>query len=128
MSGGAEDSTEIIGTKGKLVVNQQPSINKVQLYQNGGIFHEMPQDYWERFHDAFVVQAINFTASILHGGQPLIDLQSAVVVVKIGVALQESMRTGKKVLFDRLGKRMDHAQLQSILSQYLNTTTQFCHK
>ncbi|KAL3296084.1 myo-inositol 2-dehydrogenase [Colletotrichum asianum] len=111
MSGGAEDSTEIIGTKGKLVVNQQPSINKVQLYQNGGIFHEMPQNYWERFHDAFVVQAINFTAGILDGGQPPIELQSAAEVVKIGVALQESMRTGKKILFDGLGQRMDHAQL-----------------
>ncbi|KAF0317267.1 nad binding rossmann fold-containing protein [Colletotrichum asianum] len=104
MSGGAEDSTEIIGTKGKLVVNQQPSINKVQLYQNGGIFHEMPQNYWERFHDAFVVQAINFTAGILDGGQPPIELQSAAEVVKIGVALQESMRTGKKILFDGLGQ------------------------
>ncbi|CAI0642980.1 unnamed protein product [Colletotrichum noveboracense] len=111
MSGGAEDSTEIIGTHGKLVVNQQPSSNKVQLYKNGGIFHEMPQNYWERFHDAFVVQAINFTASILNGGQPLIELQSAAEVVKIGVALQEYMRTGKKILFDGLGERIDHAQL-----------------
>ncbi|KAF9873019.1 hypothetical protein CkaCkLH20_09529 [Colletotrichum karsti] len=111
MSGGAEDSTEIIGTTGKLVVNQVPRTNSVQLYQAGGVFHQMPQNYWKRFHNAFVVQANDFTASIMDKGPPLIELTSAVEVVKIGVALQESMRTGWKICFDEHGTRIDQAHL-----------------
>ncbi|RSL41155.1 hypothetical protein CEP53_012929 [Fusarium sp. AF-6] len=111
MTAGAEDSTEIIGTKGKLVVNMMPRVNHVHVYQAGGVLQEMPQNYWERFQDAFVTQANRFAEIVLDDKPSWIELESAVEVVKIGVALQESMVTGEKIWFDEQGQRVNKAQL-----------------
>ncbi|RMJ20280.1 hypothetical protein CDV36_000005 [Fusarium kuroshium] len=111
MAAGAEDSTEIIGTKGKLVVNMMPRVNHVHVYQAGGVLQEMPQNYWERFENAFVAQANRFAETVLDDKPSWIELESAVEVVKIGVALQESMVTGEKIWFDEQGQRVNKAQL-----------------
>ena len=39
-----------------------------------------------------------------------IDLQSSMEAVKIGVALQDSLRNGKKIFFDKQGNRVDEAR------------------
>ncbi|RSL90955.1 hypothetical protein CEP51_000513 [Fusarium floridanum] len=111
MAAGAEDSTEIIGTKGKLVVNMMPRVNHVHVYQAGGVLQEMPQNYWERFENAFMAQANRFAETVLDDKPSWIELESAVEVVKIGVALQESMVTGEKIWFDEKGQRVNKAQL-----------------
>ncbi|RSM15004.1 hypothetical protein CEP52_001145 [Fusarium oligoseptatum] len=111
MAAGAEDSTEIIGTKGKLVVNMMPRVNHVHVYQADGVLQEMPQNYWERFQNAFVTQANRFAETVLDDKPSWIELESAVEVVKIGVALQESMVTGEKIWFDEKGQRVNKAQL-----------------
>jgi myo-inositol 2-dehydrogenase/D-chiro-inositol 1-dehydrogenase len=38
-------------------------------------------------------------------------LNTAVDAVKIGCALQESVRTGMKIYFDETGRRIEHVQL-----------------
>ncbi|CAN9404578.1 unnamed protein product [Alternaria alternata] len=85
---GQHDMTEIIGTKGK----------------------DIPQNYYERFEQAFVEEARQFTDAVLEDKEVPIDLQSSMEAVKIGVALQDSLRNGKKIFFDKQGNRVDEAR------------------
>lgn len=111
MAAGQEDTTEIIGTEGKLTVNMQPQQNLVQIYDAGGIRREIPQTYYGRFEHAFVSEANEFTAWCLDGGQVPVPLEGAVEAVRIGCALQEAMITGKKIWFDEGGRRVERANL-----------------
>ncbi|KPM44177.1 hypothetical protein AK830_g2380 [Neonectria ditissima] len=111
MAAGQEDSTEIIGTKGKLSVNLVPTSNLVRIYQPGGIRHELPQNYWGRFKNAFKQEAIEFTGCCLDDVEVPVKLASAVAAVKIGSALQESMITGNKIWFDENGEKTDRSRL-----------------
>ncbi|KAL3956098.1 hypothetical protein ACCO45_008944 [Purpureocillium lilacinum] len=60
MAAGQEDTTEVIGTKGKLGVNTIPVANLVRVYEPTGIRHEVPKNYWDRFKNAFTQEAIEF--------------------------------------------------------------------
>lgn len=54
MAHGQEDTTEIIGTEGKIVVNGNPQANHVNTYTGQGVTREVPPDYYGRFEYAFV--------------------------------------------------------------------------
>ncbi|KAJ5368525.1 uncharacterized protein N7496_008285 [Penicillium cataractarum] len=111
MAAGQEDTTEIIGTKGKVTVNTQPAMNHVNLFDGTGVRREIPQTYYDRFEYAFVTEANEFTASVLDGTPLPLDLTAAVQAVRIGAALQESMVSGKKIFFDEQGNRTEVARL-----------------
>ena len=111
MVAGQEDSTEIIGTEGKLTVNMQPQTNLVNIYEPSGIRREIPQTYYGRFEQAFVTEANEFTAACLDNGKLPMKLSGAVQAVKIGCALQESLITGAKIWFDETGNRIEKARL-----------------
>lgn len=55
MAHGQEDTTEVIGTEGKLVVNGNPQANLVNTYTTTGINREIPPHYYGRFEHAFVL-------------------------------------------------------------------------
>jgi myo-inositol 2-dehydrogenase/D-chiro-inositol 1-dehydrogenase len=111
MAAGQEDTTEIIGTKGKLSVNLIPVENHVRIYEQGGIRHELPQNYWGRFQAAFTREAVEFTDCVLDDKPVPIELTSAVTAVRIGAALQHSMITGNKIFFDENGNEATRASL-----------------
>ncbi|BCR88430.1 putative NAD binding Rossmann fold oxidoreductase [Aspergillus chevalieri] len=111
MAAGQEDTTEIIGTKGKVTVNAQPQINLVNTYDNGGVHREIPQNYYDRFEYAFVTEANEFTASCLEDKPVPLKLEGAVQAVRIGAALQESLITGQKIFFGEDGSRLDKSRL-----------------
>lgn len=111
MAAGQEDSTEIIGTEGKLTVNMQPRTNLVDIYEASGIRREVPGTYYGRFEQAFVTEANEFTAACLDDGRLSMKLSRAVQAVKIGCALQESLVTGAKIWFDETGRRVERARL-----------------
>ncbi|POR38580.1 Scyllo-inositol 2-dehydrogenase (NAD(+)) [Tolypocladium paradoxum] len=111
MAAGQEDTTEIIGTKGKLGVNTIPVANLVRVYEPGGIRHEVPKNYWDRFKNAFTREAIEFTDCCLDDTCVPVKLETAVAAVKIGAALQESMISGRKIWFNSEGEQVDRAQL-----------------
>lgn len=104
---GQHDTTEIIGTKGKLTVNANPTFSLIEAHMPTGISREIPQNYYERFEHAFVEEARQFTDAVLDGGDVPVDMESSVEAVRIGVALQESLRSGRKVFFDRRGKEIE---------------------
>jgi myo-inositol 2-dehydrogenase / D-chiro-inositol 1-dehydrogenase len=106
MAAGQEDTTEIIGTEGKLSVNLAPAANLVQIYEPEGVRREIPQHYYGRFRDAFITEANEFTACCLDDKELPFRLEGAVNAVKIGCALQESLLSGKKIEFDEIGRRI----------------------
>ncbi|CEL01251.1 Putative NAD binding Rossmann fold oxidoreductase [Aspergillus calidoustus] len=111
MAAGQEDSTEVIGTKGKVAVNTQPQLNLVQTFDARGIRKEIPQHYYDRFEYAFVTEANEFTASCLENTAVPLKLEGAVQAVRIGAALQEALITGEKIFFDENGNRVQKGRL-----------------
>ncbi|KAH5243185.1 hypothetical protein HBI72_191130 [Parastagonospora nodorum] len=104
---GQHDTTEIIGTKGKLSVNANPTTGLLESHLSTGIHRDIPQNYYERFEHAFVEEARQFTDAVLENKEVPVDLTSSMKAVKIGVALQDSLKSGRKIAFGRDGKRVD---------------------
>ncbi|GAD91794.1 NAD-binding Rossmann fold oxidoreductase family protein [Paecilomyces variotii No. 5] len=100
MAAGQEDTTEIICSKGSVRVNMQVRKNHVEIHDSLGARRELPQHYYERFREAFITEAYEFTACCLDNTSPPISLQSSVKAVGIGQALQRSLISGEKVFFD----------------------------
>ncbi|CAA9959875.1 NAD-binding Rossmann fold oxidoreductase family protein [Pyrenophora teres f. maculata] len=82
----------------------------LESHASEGIHREIPQNYYERFEYAFVEEARQFTEAVLEDTEVPVDLESSMEAVKIGVALQDSLRTGKKILFDQQGNRVDEVR------------------
>ncbi|KAF9737851.1 NAD binding rossmann fold-containing protein [Paraphaeosphaeria minitans] len=104
---GQHDMTEIIGTSGKLTVNANPTLSLTEAHTPTGISREIPQNYYERFENAFVEEARQFTDAVLDDKPVPVDMESSVEAVRIGVALQESLRNGRKIFFDRQGNKVE---------------------
>ncbi|KAI8934999.1 hypothetical protein NX059_008665 [Plenodomus lindquistii] len=112
---GQHDMTEIIGTKGKLSVNANPTTGLLESHTTEGIIRDIPQNYYERFEQAFVEEARQFTDAVLENKTVPVDLKSSMEAVRIGVALQESLRSGEKIWFDREGKKVEGKAAQAKL-------------
>lgn len=106
MAAGQHDETEIIGTSGKISVNARPAQDLVEMHEANGVRREIVQDYYGRFEEAFVREGVEFTDSCLDDTPLPFGLESAIQALEIGVALQESLRTGKKIEFEEDGKRI----------------------
>ncbi|KAJ5461171.1 NAD(P)-binding protein [Penicillium daleae] len=100
MAAGQEDITELICERGMVKVNSQPRKNHVEIHDSLGARRQLPQHYYERFREAFVTEAHEFTECCLENTTPPITLQSSVKAVAIGQALQRSMISGEKIFFD----------------------------
>ncbi|POR35600.1 Oxidoreductase [Tolypocladium paradoxum] len=111
MAHGQEDTTEVIGTEGKLSVNSNPQLNLVNHYHAGGITREAPADYYGRFEMAFVQEANEFAEACLDDKPLPMKLSNAVRAVEIGAALQEALVTGKQIHFDETGRRIEASKL-----------------
>ena len=105
MAHGQEDTTEIIGTEGKLSINANPQSNLVNYFHAGGITREVPPHYWGRFEQAFVKETNEFTDCCLDNTPLPMKLSNAVKAVQIGAWLQEALVTGKQLRFDEIGRR-----------------------
>ncbi|RAK90557.1 NAD binding Rossmann fold oxidoreductase [Aspergillus costaricaensis CBS 115574] len=106
MAAGQEDTTEIIGTEGKLVVNGHAQKNLVGIFDRTGARRELPAHYYERFEMAFVDEVNEFAAACLDDTELPMGIQGAVEAVRIAKALQDSLGSGEKVRFDELGARL----------------------
>lgn len=107
MASGQLDTTEVIGTHGKIVINGNPAQNLVELHEGNGIRREVPQTYYDRFEQAFVTESNEFTECVLDGKAPPFALSGAIKAVKIGDALQKSLRTGRKLDFNEKGEEIE---------------------
>lgn len=104
MAAGQEDTTEIICDRGSIRVNLEGKKDHVQIHDSTGSRHDLPQHYYERFREAFLTEAAEFTACCLDKTPVPISLASSMRAIEIAETLQRSLLTGKKILFDKDGK------------------------
>lgn len=103
---GYDNASEIFGTKGKISINLTPRRNALELCDDFGSVKAMAHPGWyERYADAFVQEVREWVdAVVFHRPMP-VPLRSSIMSLKIATALQESLRTGQKISFDRDGNR-----------------------
>lgn len=104
---GHDVCTEITGTDGKLMVNVVPQQNNVVLADKLGMRHEVQPEYWQRFQDAFALEANEFVESILLNTPVPVKLETGITVMKIGLGLQHALLTGDVVRFNESGERLN---------------------
>ncbi|KAL5118946.1 hypothetical protein ACEQ8H_003075 [Pleosporales sp. CAS-2024a] len=96
---GQHDSTDIIGTKGKLCVNANPATGLLESHRSTGIHRDIPQNYYPPLQTRFF------------------HLASSIEAVKIAVALQDSLKTGNMIVFGQDGNRLEHAGAAQVRSK-----------
>ncbi|PMD38573.1 NAD(P)-binding protein [Hyaloscypha variabilis F] len=104
---GHDVCTEVVGTKGKVMVNLVPRLDNVTVAQSIGISHKVQPEYWERFEDAFATEANEFIASIVNNTPVPLKLELGLMSLKIGWALQEALLTGERIRFNEKGEQLD---------------------
>lgn len=101
---GYDNAAEIFGTLGKLSINLIPRRHAVELCDGDGYVKTAPHLGWyERYAPAFVTEAIAWVDAILDDTAMPVSLQSSLTSLAIATALQQSLRTGQKIFFDRRG-------------------------
>lgn len=108
MAHGNDTSSEVIGTAGALAIGRVPRTNRVEIYDAHGARSECTPTFFERFEDAFLIEAQAFVAAVrarLNGaalgattdaGQGA-TLEDALEATRIGDALRRSLQTGQAV-------------------------------
>ena len=108
---GYDNATEIYGTKGKVSINVVPRRSRVELSDEGGFNKVEPTEGWyDRYSEAFMVEANAWVNAALDDVQMPVPLKSSLKSLRIALALQESLATGKKIEFDQNGQRRAHVQ------------------
>ncbi|KAM5346150.1 hypothetical protein ACJ41O_009155 [Fusarium nematophilum] len=101
---GHDVCTEITGKTGKIMVNVVPKSNNVVLADRLGMRHEVQPEYWQRFEDAFAVEANEFTDAAVNDKPVPLPIEGGMMVMNIGRALQHALLLGEVVKFDEQGK------------------------
>ena len=101
---GHDTSTEITGTEGKVTVNLVPRANNVVLYDKRGINHEVQEEYWQRFEDAFATEAKEFVDCILLDEPVPVPLKAGLKVMEIARALQAALLSGEVSRWNNKGE------------------------
>ncbi|KAI3009019.1 hypothetical protein CBS147346_2454 [Aspergillus niger] len=104
---GHDVCTEITGTEGKVMVNVIPRQNNIVLADKLGMRHEVQPEYWERFENAFAVEANEFVTAVLKDTEVPLPLERGIMVMKIGQALQRALLSGEVVRFNENGERLN---------------------
>jgi myo-inositol 2-dehydrogenase / D-chiro-inositol 1-dehydrogenase len=97
MAHGHETSTEIFGTRGRLTVGQNPRKNRVDIADVHGVRNECTPTFYERFKEAFLLEAIHFVDTVQDDRAPGLTLHDATEATRIALALRESLRTRRVI-------------------------------
>lgn len=98
MAHGNDTHSEVIGTAGALAIGRNPRANRVEIYDAAGIRNTCTPTFFDRFEDAFLIEAQAFVAAVrgegAAGGATLAD---ALEATRIGHALRESLQAGRAI-------------------------------
>jgi myo-inositol 2-dehydrogenase / D-chiro-inositol 1-dehydrogenase len=108
MAHGNDTSSEVIGTAGALTIGHLPRANRVEIYDARGVRSECTPTFFDRFEEAFLVEAHAFVAAVRarmgegagagdHIGGQGATLEDALEATRIGQALRQSLQTGQAV-------------------------------
>lgn len=112
---GFDNPTEITGTKGILKINLHPRRDLVEVADSEGIANAVGLDFYGRYEVAFKAELEAFARAVLSGENLPYTLEEALRGMEIAEALQESLRTGEKVMWDEHGRRTDRCYRQNRL-------------
>ncbi|KAI9146809.1 Oxidoreductase family, alpha/beta domain-containing protein [Paramyrothecium foliicola] len=102
---GYDSQSEIFGSSGKVSVNLTSQRNRVEFCDSDGVIKTDPTPSWyDRYKEAFVAEVNEWVNAVLDGKPMPIPLRSSLTSLIIATSLQESLRTGQKIHFDRTGK------------------------
>ncbi|AMP37922.1 Gfo/Idh/MocA family oxidoreductase [Ralstonia solanacearum] len=92
---GHEPQTEVIGTRGKLIVGQGAWRDRVEFSDADGTHRHTVGDFFERFEQAFQLEMAAFAAAC-RGERPVpLTLADATEATRIGQAITASLRSGQ---------------------------------
>ena len=97
---GHDTFTEIVGTEGVLRVGRPASLNRVEISDRHGVRRECVQTFYDRFEEAFLLQAQDFIDCIVENRKPELTLQDATEATRGAEALTRSFREKKLVACD----------------------------
>ncbi|KAE8334536.1 hypothetical protein BDV24DRAFT_156783 [Aspergillus arachidicola] len=106
-----QDADNAVGVvefwEGKVWVNLVPHHHRVQILDSSGIVQDGTPGWIDRYREASVTELERFRAVVLEGKELLLLLTIAYFGLQIALALQESLRTGRKIGFDDNGVRKE---------------------
>jgi myo-inositol 2-dehydrogenase/D-chiro-inositol 1-dehydrogenase len=91
MAHGFECATEVIGTKGRLLIGGDARCDHVVISDAHGVRHECTPTFYERFEDAFLREDTEFVQAVIEDRPPPLTLRDATEATRIGLALRESL-------------------------------------
>ncbi|KAN0060072.1 hypothetical protein ACQY0O_008045 [Thecaphora frezii] len=101
---GHECVCEVYGTEGRLMINGNPRLDRLEILDQHGVRSESTPTYFERFQQAFVVEANEFVECCLDKERKMpVTIDDAFEAAKIATALTVSLRSGVPVFFDAEG-------------------------
>ena len=92
MRHGHDTHTEIIGTQGRLHIGRTPSRNRVEISDEHGVRQECVRNFYERFEEAFLLEAQEFVACIVENRKPSITAKDGTKVTEAALAFTKSYR------------------------------------
>lgn len=92
MRHGHDTHTEIIGTHGRLHIGRTPSVNRVEISDAHGVRQECVRNFYERFEEAFLLEAQEFVACIVENRPPTITAKDGTKVTEAALAFTQSYR------------------------------------
>jgi myo-inositol 2-dehydrogenase/D-chiro-inositol 1-dehydrogenase len=97
MAHGHDTMTEIVGTEGRITVGRNPRLNRVEIADAWGVRNECTPTFYDRFAEAFLDEAQSFVDVVRGSAAPPLTLSDATQATRIGIALTQSLRSGRSV-------------------------------
>ncbi|MEO8849851.1 MAG: Gfo/Idh/MocA family oxidoreductase [Casimicrobiaceae bacterium] len=97
---GMEASTEVFGSGGRIAIGQGMKLDGLDIADAEGDRREGLPTFWERFADAFVVEAQAFVDAVRDGAPLPLSLADATENTRIARAVTDAFRSNKPVELD----------------------------
>ncbi|WGS48794.1 Gfo/Idh/MocA family oxidoreductase [Paraburkholderia sp. D15] len=102
---GNDTHSEVMGTQGALAIGRVPVANRLEIYGPSGVRAECTETFFDRFEEAFLVEARGFVEEVLrlrggavNSGMVGASLSDALEATRIGCGLRESLLAGGAVV------------------------------
>jgi predicted dehydrogenase len=99
---GHEVRTEVLGSLGKFCIERDPR-SELRLYDTHGGHFDRPRGFEERFAAAYVAEMTEFIQGVLIGQALMPDTRDGWLSLRLAMAAQEALDTGKTVVVDTFG-------------------------
>ena len=98
---GYDIRTEVLGSKGALIINHEKKSDTV-VYIINGVIHDTIPFFMERFPEAYAAEIREFTQTIVDGRKPMVSGEDALAATAIGMAATLSLDEKRPVLISEI--------------------------